>query len=253
MKILLTNDDGYMAEGINCMYESLSKDFDITMVAPDRERSSCGHAISLTQPLRLNKIDTDKYSCSGFPADCVLISTGHIMRDEKPDVVISGPNHGANLGQDRFYSGTIAAAREAVFRGLKSISVSVTKIKPSEDFNFSLSTEYISKLLKTNILEIIPNGALLNINIPNICTSELQGVQIAKSGHQLYTEDVLERSDFKGNLYYWIGGTYDGHKDIDGSDCNIVHSKNISVEVQYVSQGADIVDEQLLIKAINCI
>lgn len=253
MKILLTNDDGYKAVGINTLFDTLSKKFTVTMVAPDRERSSCGHAISLTKALRLTDLGSNKYNCSGFPADCILMSVGHLLKDNKPDLIVSGPNHGANLGQDRFYSGTIAAAREACFRGHKAIAVSVVQLDPKEDFDFKLANEYIEKLISNGVNEIIPKGAILNINVPNIAKSELEGIAIAKSGHQVYTEDVLERSDFRGKSYYWIGGKYDGYQDIPGSDCNIVFSKRISVEIQYVGSDADRVDEELLKRTINCL
>lgn len=253
MKILLTNDDGYKAVGINSLFDVLSKKFIVTMVAPDRERSSCGHAISLTKALRLNDLGSNKYNCSGFPADCILMSVGHLLKNNKPDLVVSGPNHGANLGQDRFYSGTIAAAREACFRGYKAIAVSVVQLDQKKDFDFKLANDYIEKLISNGIEKIIPDGAILNINVPNISANELEGVSIAKSGHQVYTEDVLERSDFRGKTYYWIGGKYDGYKDIPGSDCNIVFKKRISVEIQYVSSSADRVDEELLTRTINCL
>ena len=136
MKILISNDDGVHADGIHFLNEELKKSFNTLVIAPHRERSSCGHGISLGEPLRVEKVKDSVFNCSGLPADCVLVGVGQLMKDDLPDIVISGINHGANLGQDRFYSGTIAAAREGAFRGFPSIAISLVtqSIKDVEHF-----------------------------------------------------------------------------------------------------------------------
>ena len=148
MHILLANDDGQKARGINILKETLDKKFRTTLIAPDQERSSCGHGISLAHPIRAQKVSDGVYSCSGLPADCVLIGLGALLKDDKPDVIVSGINHGANLGQDRFYSGTIAAAREGSFRGVPSIAVSLVNYFRTSEEHFETAAKFISLFLK---------------------------------------------------------------------------------------------------------
>lgn len=252
MKILLTNDDGYKALGINKMFKALSEDHETVMIAPDRERSSCGHAITLTKALRLKEFEEKKFHCSGFPADCILMGVGHVFKGDPPDIVISGPNHGANLGQDRFYSGTMAAAREASFRKLPAISISLALGQDNRELAFEGCTKYIKNLLESGIKDLIPYGSILNINVPNIDPSEIKGVKLTKPGLQVYTEDVLEREDFRGSKYYWVGGRYDGYEDIPGSDCNEVYNGYISVDLQFVASNHGEVDMDKLMKVIDC-
>ena len=252
MKILLTNDDGYKAHGINEMFKALSEKHDTTMIAPDRERSSCGHAITLTKALRLEKFKDNCFHCSGFPADCILMGVGHVFKGDLPDIVISGPNHGANLGQDRFYSGTMAAAREASFRNLPAISISLALGEERNELVFDNCQKYISKLLEGGIKDLIPKGAILNINVPNIDSSEIKGVKLTRPGLQIYTEDVLEREDFRGSKYYWVGGRYDGYEDLPGSDCNEVYNGYISVDLQFVCSNHGEANMEEIKRVINC-
>lgn len=236
MKILLCNDDGYHAQGINTLFDVLSKDHEVTMIAPHQERSSCGHGITLGEPIRIVEHHENIYSCSGYPADCVLIGLGHIMNESKPDLIVSGINHGANLGQDRFYSGTMAAAREGAFRGVPSIAVSlVSKFEDSDEY-FQPSADLVLKLIENGIIHKIPNMHLLNINSPNLPQEKLAGVKLTKIGFQNYSEEVVERVDTRGRNYYWVGGVYKGHSDIAGSDCNAVAEGYISVNLQSMSE-----------------
>jgi 5'-nucleotidase len=231
MKVLLTNDDGYQALGINTLYQFFPE---ATIIAPDQERSSCGHGISLATPIRLTQQHEKVFSCSGLPADCVLIGVGHLA---KPELVISGINHGANLGQDRYYSGTMAAAREAAFRGIPSISVSlVTKPDDREQY-FETAARFVRRLVDKGISDFIPPMHLLNINVPNRTEESIAGVKLTKVGFQRYSEEVIERVDARGKNYYWIGGNYQGHQDISGSDCNAVADGFISLDLQALNQA----------------
>mgnify|MGYP001579952051 CR=1 FL=1 len=232
MKILISNDDGFRASGISFLREELSKSNHVVTIAPDQERSSCGHGITLGDPIRVEKVSEDIYSCSGYPADCILIGVGNICKDNKPDLVVSGINHGANLGQDRYYSGTIAAAREAAFRGIPSIAVSLVtqNIKDIEYFN--TAAEFVARLVDQNIQELIPKNSVLNINVPNLPAAEIGGVKYTSLGFQNYSEEVIERIDGRGKTYYWVGGTYRGYEQIEGSDCVEVYKGFISVSLQ---------------------
>ncbi|MBD64282.1 MAG: 5'/3'-nucleotidase SurE [Halobacteriovoraceae bacterium] len=253
MNILISNDDGVRAQGIKFLNEELMTSFKTTVVAPDRERSSCGHGITLGEPIRLNKLKDNIYECTGFPADCILVSIGKFFKDNKPDVVVSGINHGANLGQDRFYSGTMAAAREACFRGVPSIAVSlVTKaIKDLE--HFDLAAKAVKVFLQNDLHKLIPPMCLVNINVPNVPLEELSGVKVCFPGYQNYSEEIIERVDARGRNYFWVGGTYKGHMPITGSDCDAVDSGYIAIDLQNLSGNNVEFEEQfaLFSKKVN--
>lgn len=235
LKILISNDDGYYAEGIKALSSKLGEKFEITLVAPDRERSSCGHGISLDQPIRMNRIEDRSYTCSGLPADCILVGLGALFSDKKPDFIVSGINHGANLGQDRFYSGTMAAAREGVFRGIPSIATSLVTKRADEVRYFDTATHYISRFLESELALTIPENCLININVPNLPLAKISGVSLSSPGFQDYTEEILIRKDAKGMPYYWIGGNHSGHTSITGSDCNSIAVGEVSFDLQDMS------------------
>ena len=232
MKILISNDDGIRATGIKFLREELSKKNEVITIAPNQERSSCGHGITLGHPVRIEKLSDDIYSCTGYPADCILIGLGNICKDDKPDLVVSGINHGANLGQDRYYSGTIAAAREAAFRGIPSIAVSLVTQNLKDLEHFETASEFISTLVDQNIQDLIPRNSLLNVNVPNLPLEEIKGVRYTSLGFQNYSEEVIERIDGRGKTYYWVGGTYRGYEQIEGSDCVEVYNGFISISLQ---------------------
>jgi 5'-nucleotidase len=232
MNILISNDDGFKARGINILFDELTKNHATTMIAPDVERSSCGHGITLGEPLRLTDIDKDKYSCTGYPADCILVGIGSLLKDNRPDLVVSGINHGANLGQDRYYSGTIAAAREAAFRNIPAIAMSLVTYNSRGIEHFETASEFLTQLLETDIQQLIPEFCVLNINVPNLPLNKIAGVKYATPGIQNYTEEVVERKDSRNKPYYWVGGTYQGYEDIPGSDCVEVNKGFITLNIQ---------------------
>jgi len=232
MKILLSNDDGVHATGLNFLKTRLEKDHDIIVIAPDQERSSCGHAITLGEPIRVSQLEENVYSCSGKPADCVLVGLGNICKDDKPDLIISGINHGPNLGQDRYYSGTIAAAREGAFRGIPSIAVSLVTNSIKDMEHFDVAADYIAELVAQDIKSLIPENTVMNVNVPNLPKNKIAGSRYTTTGFQQYSDEVIERVDGRGKSYFWLGGTYQGSKDIAGSDCNAVTDGFISVNLQ---------------------
>lgn len=236
MKILLSNDDGFHALGINTLFDTLEQSHSVTMVAPNQERSSCGHGITLGEPIRIIQHHERVFACSGYPADCVLIGLGHLFSDQKPEVIVSGINHGANLGQDRFYSGTMAAAREAAFRGIPSIAVSLVTKSGDNDEHFKPVANFVKKCLDAGIVKYIPAMCMININAPNIPEENISGIKLTKVGFQKYSEEVVERVDTRGRNYYWVGGTYEGHENIPGSDCNAVSEGFISVNLQSLTE-----------------
>jgi 5'-nucleotidase len=234
MNILLTNDDGVHAIGLKILRETLSSIANVVVVAPLEERSTTGHTLTLDHTLRMVEIEKDIYGCSGYPADCALMGVAHIFkkRGQKPDLVISGINRGANLGQDIFYSGTVAAAREAAFRNIPSISVSSCmdfKDQGNNQMFYYTASNFIKTLVESNISKVIPPMSLLNINVPWSEDTKISGVRVTKLGFRHYSEDISERVDFRGRNYYWIGGVYEGFGNYPDSDCQAIEENLISV------------------------
>ncbi len=234
MNILLTNDDGVHAPGLKILRETLSTIANVMVVAPMQERSTTGHTLTLDHTLRLAEIEENVYGCSGFPADCSVMGIAHIYKTkgQKVDLVISGINRGANLGQDIFYSGTVAAAREAVFHNVPAISVSSCmdfRITEKNDLFYYTASNFIKTLVQSNISTFIPPMTLMNINVPWADQKEIKGVRVTKVGFRRYSEDVTERVDFRGRNYYWIGGIYQGYEKFLDSDCHAVEESLISV------------------------
>ncbi|MCB9060866.1 MAG: 5'/3'-nucleotidase SurE [Halobacteriovoraceae bacterium] len=234
MRILLSNDDGVYAPGINTLKNRLKAKYDLNVIAPLEERSTTGHTLTLDQPLRLEAIEENVYGCSGHPADCVLMGVGHLFVDKRPDIVVSGINRGANLGQDIYYSGTCAAAREAVYRGLPAIAVSSAMSfypNPNEKEHFHVAALVLDIFLSMIDLSQIRPYLFLNINIPNIDIEKIKGVKLTRPGFRYYSEQIEERTDFRGRSYYWIGGVYEGFRKIENSDCDAIDDQYVSLSV----------------------
>lgn len=211
--ILITNDDGYEAVGLKALIEALSPIAKITVVAPASEKSACGHSLTLTRPLRLVNVDDDFYKVDdGTPTDCVFISLNNLFKDgNKPDLVVSGINIGANMGEDITYSGTASAAMEAVLQGIPAIAISQVcrdncqNIKNGWDF--ALAKHSIAKIVSKILNENFPleERRFLNINIPPIQPEECKGIKISKAGYREYGNDTHRHLNPRGEEYYWIG------------------------------------------------
>ena len=229
MKILLTNDDGVFADGLIALYEKLKKKFNVTVCAPETEQSAVGHAITLTKPLRVKKISWGgsfyAYAVNGTPADCVKIAVRSILK-KAPDLVISGINHGPNLGSDIMYSGTVSAATESTILGIPSIAISLAAY---ENLNFNFASEVAYKVAKQVSQTGLPDGILLNVNVPAIEKREVKGTLITSQGRSLYKEDFVERSDPRGQIYYWLTGKVQWRKKPVGSDIKAVEDGYVSI------------------------
>ena len=203
-RILISNDDGVHARGIKTLRKALEQIADVTVVAPDRERSGASHSLTMDVPLRTHRIKDNIIGVDGTPTDCVLLAL-KLLLPEPPDLVVSGINRGANMGDDVTYSGTIAAAMEATLMGIPAIAVSLCRCE-SGSFDYEASAE-IARDVALMVLERgLPLGTLLNVNVPNIPREEITGVEIARQGKQVYEEAVVEKQDPRGRTYYWIGG-----------------------------------------------
>lgn len=207
MRILLTNDDGYFAPGIQTMYEVLKEeDYELFVIAPDSQRSATGHSITLFEPLFLTKHPLEKgagYALSGKPADCVKIGIqGDII--PKPDLVISGINNGPNLGTDVFYSGTVSAAMEGVLLGIPALAVSLASFSLTD---YQPAATFLAKFLREHKGEILKQGGLININIPAIPQEDWKGLKVTKLGKAVYENVFEQRKAPFGREYYWQAGT----------------------------------------------
>ncbi len=232
-RILVSNDDGVNAPGIIELYKSLrSEGHETWVIAPAGERSTTGHSLNLDRPLRLHEIQEQVYSCSGFPADCVLMGIGHVLRDRKPDIIISGINRGANMAQDLYYSGTMAAAREGSFHHYPSVAVSLvcSFYRKEEIKYYDTAAKAVNELVKRDIQKAIPQFSMVNVNVPNLPWQEIKGFAVTRLGFRNYSENIEHRIDSRGRDYYWIAGNHEGDEKTDGNtDCEKIDSGYISI------------------------
>ena len=211
--ILLTNDDGFDAVGLKVLIEALSPIAKITVVAPARNKSACGHSLTLDRPLRMVTVDDDFYKIDdGTPTDCIFISLNNLFKEGyTPDLVISGINIGANMGEDITYSGTAAAAMEAVLHKIPAIAISQVCKNGCEDiknaFDFALAKQTIVKIATKILANEFPldERKFLNVNIPAIEVNDCKGIKITKAGYREYGNDTHRHLNPRGEEFYWIG------------------------------------------------
>jgi 5'-nucleotidase len=253
MKILLSNDDGVNAPGIRALFQELNTTFTPTIIAPLEERSTTGHSLSLDKPLRLERLENNIYGCTGFPADCVLMGIGHLMKEDRPEVVISGINRGANLGQDLYYSGTIAAAREAAFHGLPSFAISLVFENMKDEHHYETAAVFIQKCVEYKLQDFCPPMTLLNINVPNVELHKIKGCKLSEIGFRRYSEAIHVRMDAREREYFWIAGIYKGFDPNPYSDCSVVGDGYISITPHGLvdSCGKDYTELRKKIEKIN--
>lgn len=201
MKILVSNDDGYLATGINVLSEALARVADVVVVAPDRNRSAASNSLTLSTPLRVTETGPQRYSVDGTPSDCVHVAlTGFL--DYEPDLVVSGINHGANLGDDVIYSGTVAAAMEGRFLGLPTIAVSLVGRKLSHfDTAAAVAVELVRKIERSSLA----SDVVLNVNVPDVALADLKGVRSTRLGFRHKAEHIVKDKDPYGRPIYWVG------------------------------------------------
>lgn len=234
MKILISNDDGLVANGIRALTEELSVDNDVYVIAPDRERSAAGHSLTMHTPLRVEELDPKfgakrNWVTTGTPGDCVKIGLSAILSDaEKPDIVISGINHGPNLGADILYSGTVSCAMEGAMLGYPSIAVSLASMN-TEPEHFYPAGRFVAKLLPRLKNINFPTKTILNINVPSIDEEDFAGVAITKLGTRMFTDNYEKRVDPRGKIYYWLAGELIKYEDNDNNDINAIRNNKISI------------------------
>lgn len=218
MRILVTNDDGIDSEGLLALKRALSSVGEVVVIAPNRNWSASGHTKTLDKPLRVATVtlpDGDMaYASDGAPSDCVALGMLGLA-GERPSLVVSGINKGANLGGDITYSGTVAAAMESTVSGVPAIAVSLTSFV---DWHFEAAAAFAAKLAERVLKEGMEPDVLLNVNVPNLQSHEIKGVRVTRLGKRVYNDKLIERQDPFGRNYYWIGGEEPGGEGAEGTD-----------------------------------
>lgn len=224
--ILLSNDDGINSEGINVAKEALKLLGTVYVVAPDRDQSAVSHSLSLYRPLRIHEEAKNIYSVDGTPTDCINLAVNGILKNKNINLVISGINKGENLGDDITYSGTVSAAMEGTLLGIPSISISSVG---KDNFDFTSASLYLQKIAKQVLLNRLPKGTFLNVNVPSLSKSKPKGIKITIQGKRIYGDPIVEKVDPRGRKYYWIGGFDLGYEKIDNSDIIVVKEGFVSI------------------------
>ncbi|MFT5224603.1 MAG: 5'-nucleotidase [Polaribacter sp.] len=230
MHILVTNDDGYLAPGIRILADTLSSIVDITVVAPDRNKSGASNSLTLMRPLRVQKTPEGYYRVDGTPTDCVHLAISGLL-DNKPDMVVSGINNGSNLGDDVLYSGTVAAAMEGRYLGLPAIAVSLTG-KREENYQVAalITRQIIEKLVDKRITnELMPNDSILNINVPDLPLADLQPIKATRLGFRHKAEKMVMQTDPYGSPIYWVGPPGEAQDAGPGTDFFAIEQNQVSV------------------------
>jgi 5'-nucleotidase len=225
LKILVSNDDGYLATGINALANALSKIADIVVVAPERNHSGASNSLTLHTPLRIHRVGKDHYFVDGTPSDCVHLALSGFLEFE-PDIVVSGVNHGANLGDDVIYSGTVAAAMEGRFLGFPAIAVSLVGQRAVHfDTAARVACDLIARLQRNPL----PSDVILNVNVPDRPYHELTGLTAARLGFRHRSEPLIESADPQGGKIYWIGPAGPGQDAGPGTDFEALDKGAVSV------------------------
>ncbi len=223
-RILITNDDGIHADGIAALEAALREIGDVYVVAPESEMSGASHSLTLARPLRIRKIDDRHWTVDGTPTDCVLLALNQILvADERPHICCSGINHGANLGDDASYSGTVAGALEATILGVPGLAFSLVAYR---DHDFTESAKIAREITKKALADGIPDATLLNVNVPKGLS---KGIRVTKQGFKTARPIVSENIDPRGKPYYWIGELREGFRADGGTDFEAIDEGFVSV------------------------
>lgn len=225
MKILVSNDDGYLAKGIIALADALSAIAEVTVVAPDRNHSGASNSLTLHSPLRVHMVEKGRYFVNGTPSDCVHLALSGFL-DEDPDIVVSGINHGANLGDDVIYSGTVAAAMEGRFLGLPAIAVSLVGRHAS---HFDTAARVASELVMKLKNKPLPGDIMLNVNVPDIAYGDLNGIESTRLGFRHRSEPLVKQKDPHGRSIYWIGPAGEGQDAGAGTDFEAIGRGAVAV------------------------
>jgi 5'-nucleotidase len=241
LRILLSNDDGVYAPGLKALARELRRVGELTVVAPNSDQSSVSHSLTLNRPLRIKNHGDGVYSVDGTPTDCVTLAFHKLLKRRPPQLVVSGLNHGANMGEDVTYSGTVAAAIEGTIMGVPAIAASMT-VADIEGRSFLSAARFIRRLIKNTQGEMPPN-TLLNINFPKMPPGGYKQYQITRLGKRVYKDIISTNTDPRGKSYFWIGGEPTWERTIE-TDAGAVGRNFVSI----TPLNIDMTDEALLAK-----
>ncbi len=231
MKFLLSNDDGVNAEGLQTLRRSLASLGAVTVFAPDRDRSGASNSLTLDRPLRIWEVAENMFAVNGTPTDCVHLALTGLL-EEKPDMVVSGINHAANLGDDVLYSGTVAAAIEGRFLGLPAVAVSLAykhNQPVSGALHFETAALAVVRIIQRLQTAPLPQDTILNVNVPNVPVAELQGFEVTRLGYRHMAENVVKDTDPRGHPIYWIGPAGPEADAGPGTNFHAVKKKRVSI------------------------
>ena len=229
MIILVTNDDGINAEGIKVLANAMSEIGEVFVIAPDRQRSAVGMSITIEHPLRVEKLDERRLSVNGMPTDCVHLAI-HKLMQVPPDIIVSGINDGQNIGYDIYHSGTVAAAITGTMFGIPSIAVSLAINDNKEGKIYYDTAAQVAKKVTMSIFnKPLPMGRLLNVNVPNLPISKINGIEITRHCSATYDIEIHDRKDPRGKDYYWLGGVFQDYGDNSKTDLDALNQKKVSI------------------------
>ncbi len=236
MNILITNDDGIEAQGLLTLHSALSLRWNTVVVAPDREQSAASHSLTLNRSLQAKRVGKEMYSVDGTPTDCVMFAFYHLLPC-KPDLVVSGINHGANLADDVTYSGTVAAAIEGTLLGIPSLAISIPRtgsLTFDQPGTFDLAARFMIRLIDMVVRDGLPANTLLNVNVPNCHEEKIAGVRITRLGRRMYRDVINGGSIADGRWHFRISGIGPDWEGGADSDVSAVHHNMISITPLHV-------------------
>ncbi len=233
-RILISNDDSIHSTGIKVL-EKIARQLtdDVWVCAPETEQSGASHSLTIHRPLRLRSYDDRHYSVDGTPTDCVMLAMNHLMKDRRPELVLSGINHGANIGDDVTYSGTVAAAMEATLLGVRAIAIS-QRVEEGEPISFAVPEARGAELIRRLAGAAWADNVMLNINFPSVAPAEVNAVRLVRHGRRKLGDDLRERHDPRGRPYFWIGPQRSGEEVPPDTDIAVVEGGGIAVTPIYL-------------------
>lgn len=228
--ILVTNDDGVTSPGLISLFNAMKQLGDAHIVAPDRERSAASRSLTMHRPLKVEELKKNVFSVNGTPTDCVAIGINKLLA-QKPSLVVSGINKGANLGDDITYSGTVSAAMESTIMGIPSLAISLAIDKPSKKnpLHFETASRIAVDIARYILQKSLPSDTLLNINVPNVKMDNIKGIQFTRQGKRVYDNAVHDILDPNGNPFYWIGGGEPSWEEGNNTDIQAIQSGYVSI------------------------
>ena len=227
MRVLVSNDDGVDAPGIRVLAQRLADVGEVTVVAPDRDRSGASNSLTLDQPIRVVRLEDGRYRVAGTPTDCVHLALSGLL-DHEPDIVVSGINNSANLGDDVIYSGTVSAAMEGRFLGLPAIAISLASLDHKGE-HYESAAEAVLLLMRKLLVDPLPADTILNVNVPDLPWNEIRGLAVTRLGRRHRSQPCVAQKDPRGRPIYWIGPPGEAEDDAPGTDFHAIRSGQVSI------------------------